>query len=84
PILPVFLEQKAQKTDQLAAEAEELRRQAVLGLEERFAAGQADPLHTKEAYQERLEYELQIITQMQFPGYFLIVADFIKWAKAQG
>ena len=84
PILPVFLEQKAQKTDQFAAEAEELRRQAVLGLEERFAAGQADPLHTKEAYQERLEYELQIITQMQFPGYFLIVADFIKWAKAQG
>ncbi len=32
-------------------------------------------------YQERLETELGVITQMGFPGYFLIVADFIKWAK---
>jgi DNA polymerase III subunit alpha len=32
----------------------------------------------------RLEFELGIIEQMGFPGYFLIVADFIKWAKAQG
>ena len=32
-------------------------------------------------YRERLEFELDIIIQMGFPGYFLIVADFIKWAK---
>ena len=37
-----------------------------------------------EAYQERLDFELGIIEQMGFPGYFLIVADFIKWAKAHG
>src|SRR4051794_12100496 len=38
-----------------------------------------DPL---EVYRDRLEYELDIITGMGFAGYFLIVADFIKWAKA--
>ena len=32
-------------------------------------------------YRERLEFELDVIIQMGFPGYFLIVADFIKWAK---
>ena len=35
-------------------------------------------------YRERLAYELDVIAQMRFPGYFLIVSDFIKWAKAQG
>ena len=35
-------------------------------------------------YQERLEYELQVIIDMDFPGYFLIVADFIQWAKKNG
>ncbi|MDJ1370408.1 DNA polymerase III subunit alpha [Gulosibacter molinativorax] len=34
--------------------------------------------------QERAEYELGIITQMGFPGYFLVVADYIKWAKENG
>ena len=37
-----------------------------------------------DAYRERLEFELDVIVQMGFPGYFLIVADFIKWAKEQG
>ena len=36
------------------------------------------------AYMDRLEFEIGIITKMGFPGYFLIVADFIKWAKDQG
>ncbi|MBH5322790.1 DNA polymerase III subunit alpha [Aurantiacibacter sediminis] len=35
-------------------------------------------------YMERLDYEVGIIKNMGFPGYFLIVADFIKWAKSQG
>ena len=35
-------------------------------------------------YRERLDYELGVIAAMGFPGYFLIVADFIQWAKAQG
>jgi DNA polymerase-3 subunit alpha len=34
-----------------------------------------------EEYEKRLEFELDIIEGMGFPGYFLIVADFIKWAK---
>ena len=59
-------------------EAEELRIQAREGLERRIARhveGDAT------AYRERLEYELDVIVQMRFPGYFLIVSDFIKWAK---
>jgi DNA polymerase-3 subunit alpha len=39
---------------------------------------------TRKDYDERLAYELGIIEKMKFPGYFLIVADFIKWSKAQG
>ncbi len=39
---------------------------------------------TPEEYQARLDFELGIIEKMGFPGYFLIVADFIKWAKDQG
>src|SRR5262249_23485506 len=39
---------------------------------------------TREDYEKRLAYELDVIQGMKFPGYFLIVADFIKWAKAQG
>jgi len=36
---------------------------------------------TREVYQARLKRELDVICQMGFPGYFLIVADFIQWAK---
>jgi len=35
----------------------------------------------RDAYRTRLEFEVDVIVQMGFPGYFLIVADFIKWAK---
>jgi len=38
----------------------------------------------EETYFERLDFEINIIRQMGFPGYFLIVADFIQWAKGQG
>ena len=38
----------------------------------------------RQAYFDRLEFELDVIVGMGFPGYFLIVADFIKWAKEQG
>jgi len=72
PILPRFAED----------EVEELRRQAWEGLAARLAViPAAAPL---ESYNERLAFELKIIEQMGFPGYFLIVADFIKWAKHQG
>ena len=41
------------------------------------------PEEDKPAYRERLDFEIDVITRMGFAGYFLIVADFIKWAKAQ-
>jgi DNA polymerase III subunit alpha len=72
PILPRFAED----------EVEELRRQAREGLRARLAViPHAAPVPE---YERRLDFELGIIEQMGFPGYFLIVADFIKWAKKQG
>ncbi len=69
PILPKFAD------DEVA----ELRRQAQEGLKGRLAIiPHAAPV---EDYEKRLEFELGIIEGMGFPGYFLIVADFIKWAK---
>lgn len=69
PILPRFADD----------EVEELRRQAKEGLAARLAViPHAAPV---EEYEERLEFELGIIESMGFPGYFLIVADFIKCAK---
>src|SRR5690606_34963068 len=63
-------------------EVAELRRQAQEGLDRRLAVV---PLAaSREDYDSRLAFELGVIEQMGFPGYFLIVADFIQWAKAQG
>jgi DNA polymerase-3 subunit alpha len=66
-------------------EAAMLRRDATAGLEARLdriaeLEGEGQP-GWREAYHERLRFEVDIIIQMGFPGYFLIVADFIKWAK---
>ncbi len=60
-------------------EDETLRRDARAGLDERLENRSAEEL---EHYRDRLEFELDVITKMGFAGYFLIVADFIKWAKA--
>jgi len=60
-------------------EDEQLRRDAHAGLEHRLQGRRAEDL---QRYRERLDYELDIIINMGFAGYFLIVADFIKWAKA--
>ncbi len=58
------------------------------GLDERLAADfdtTADDFAAlRTRYQDRLRFELDIILQMGFPGYFLIVMDFIQWAKDQG
>lgn len=56
------------------------------GLEERLQLMRCQQsneafLHTRKAYDERLQIELDVINNMGFPGYFLIVADFIQWAK---
>ncbi len=60
-------------------EDEALRRDAHGGLAERLR-GRSD--EEQEQYRKRLDFELDVITGMGFAGYFLIVADFIKWAKA--
>lgn len=76
PILPSFGQGKH-------SEAEELAAQARQGLERRLE--EADRLYAdRKAYESRLEYELDVISGMGFPGYFLIVSDFIKWAKSNG
>ena len=72
PILPKFAD------DEVA----ELRRQAEEGLKARLAI--IPHAVSVEEYEKRLDFELGIIEGMGFPGYFLIVADFIKWAKDQG
>ncbi len=55
------------------------------GLEERLlnypAVGKGTDAENRKVYYERLDTELKVITEMGFPGYFMIVADFIQWAK---
>ena len=65
------------------SEAETVRAMAEAGLARRLAALGIDQAAAK-PYRERLDYELGVIEAMGFAGYFLIVADFIQWAKAQG
>src|ERR1700691_3164551 len=65
-------------------EALELRRAAAAGLERRLARHPVAPGHSVQNYQDRLAFELGVIESMKYAGYFLIVADFIQWAKAQG
>ncbi|MDG2474652.1 MAG: DNA polymerase III subunit alpha [Paracoccaceae bacterium] len=72
PILPKFA----------SNEVDELNKQAVAGLEKRLKS--ISHATSAEKYFERLNFELSVIKDMGFPGYFLIVADFIKWAKVQG
>ena len=86
PILPRFVQAApgASVEEQLAVEAEELHRQAEAGLQRRLEVNALAPGFTAEEYRKRLDFELGVIAKMRFPGYFLIVADFIKWAKANG
>ncbi len=76
PMLPAFpgLENET--------EEDALRRQAAEGLVTRLEQLRI-PEDKHGEYRERLEFELDVIVKMGFPGYFLIVADFINWAKSQ-
>jgi len=78
PLLPV-----CPKVHAGATEEETVRAMAVEGLGRRMDAIGADA-ETRARYRERLDYELGVIAAMGFSGYFMIVADFIQWAKAQG
>jgi DNA polymerase-3 subunit alpha len=85
PILPRFAGADVADVELAEkAEADELERQAREGLELRLAVHGTAPGLDEAEYRRRLEFELGIIKRMKFPGYFLIVADFIKWAKAHG
>ena len=85
PILPAFPVRDG------SSEADELRDQAEAGLEARLAAlvyasdmDEAARAAAAKPYRERLDFELGVIAKMNYPGYFLIVAEFIQWAKGQG
>ena len=79
PVLPPYPDLPEGKQ-----EADELADQARAGLEERLAQIGAQDADSRQPYDQRLETELGIIERMGFPGYFLIVADFIGWAKNNG
>jgi DNA polymerase III subunit alpha len=73
------------KTQHANSEEEELHIIAKQGLEEKLKAKIYENFTTeeKQKYFDRLDYEIGIINKMGFPGYFLIVADFIQWSKTQ-
>ncbi|MGC6411474.1 MAG: DNA polymerase III subunit alpha [Candidatus Puniceispirillaceae bacterium] len=76
PILPAFAVEAGE------SEADALQRLSQAGLDKRLADSRTAGLDiVDEDYKKRLEYELGIIHEMGFDGYFLIVADFIGWAK---
>ncbi|MET4132066.1 DNA polymerase-3 subunit alpha [Porphyrobacter sp. MBR-155] len=77
PILPSL-------AGDLSGEARALAEDSRKGLEARLAAYPDLPAEDRQVYFNRLEFEIDVIVKMGFPGYFLIVADFIKWAKEQG
>jgi DNA polymerase-3 subunit alpha len=77
PILPPF------ETGSGLTEVEELRAQSKEGLQWRLDHYVEEGTDLA-PYWDRLDFELNIIEKMGFPGYFLIVSDFIKWAKDHG
>jgi len=81
PILPRF---SVGEGGAVVDEAAELRKRAEDGLTRRLTTQGLAAGHAEDEYRERLDFELGVIERMKYPGYFLIVADFIQWAKAQG
>ncbi len=79
PILPRFTVGEG-----AADEAAELRKRAEAGLLHRLTTAGLAPDTTEDDYTARLEFELGVIERMNYPGYFLIVADFIQHAKSKG
>jgi DNA polymerase-3 subunit alpha len=78
PLLPV-----CPKVRLGQSEEQTVRAMAIEGLARRLDSMHADAA-TQARYRERLDFELGVIAKMGFAGYFLIVADFIQWAKSQG
>jgi DNA polymerase-3 subunit alpha len=80
PILPRFTVGEDDGADETA----ELRARALDGLARRLAQHGIAPGATEDDYRARLDFELGVIERMKYPGYFLIVADFIQHAKSKG
>ncbi|MDE2296214.1 MAG: DNA polymerase III subunit alpha [Gammaproteobacteria bacterium] len=83
PMLPAYPVPAGQTTEEF------LRAEAARGLGERLAVpsvarATAVPARDPASYDRRLALELDVICQMGFAGYFLIVADFIRWARSHG
>ena len=85
PLLPIFECPEGKTQDEFITE------QAYKGLKQRMEAQVYNDSQTPEEraeidkrYYERLDYELSVIKKMGFPGYFLIVSDFIQWSNAHG
>lgn len=81
PILPGYIDGDKSEEDSLA----ELSLTGLnIRLKDHVYAGETDVKKQEDLakpYLERLDFELDVITKMGFPGYFLIVADFIQWSK---
>lgn len=82
PMLPNFNTESSNVNDELKINANK-------GLEDRLKnfiliniTDEEQKLATKQKYVERLNYEIEMISKMKFSGYFLIVSDYIKWAKS--
>lgn len=82
PILPRYDDPNGRDEETI------MREMALAGLEERLTThvlredmDEAAREVAIKPYRERLDFELDMICRMGFPGYFLIVADFIQWAK---
>lgn len=84
PILPQFAAKGLKGDEAVKAEANALREQALSGLKARLEFYGCAAGRNEKEYFDRIDYELEVIENMKFPGYFLIVADFIKWAKDKG
>lgn len=85
PILPLFTVGAGDHAaDAASAEAVELRGQAERGLAKRLEVHGVAQGACEEDYRARLAFELDVISRMKYAGYFLIVSDFIKWAKQHG
>ena len=84
-LLPIFICPEGKTQDEFITE------EAYKGLHERMVAqvytdtmSKEERQNTDRLYYTRLEYELSVIKKMGFPGYFLIVSDFIRWSKTHG
>lgn len=79
PLMPVFKPESGKSQD------DELHDMAVSGLEEKLKKFESQENYSaiRKQYYEQLNYELDVIKKMGFSGYFLIVADYVQWAKSQ-